>query len=384
MAVYKRGPVFWVRFKRKGQEYRCTTSTDDKRAAKAFERRYRDQVESAANLERSAAPPLSQLATADIRRALSRSLQPGAQLESTLATYWRRVTEALGDVTADKVTAASFESVIEHCRKRKMRSQSIRRVLAALARGIRLAGLTVPPVPNLSADAPRASQAGRLIPLADLRRWLAALESGYQDLALFALLTGLRAAELSRVTAAMLVTAPPGSNCPATLNLPAEVTKTRRPRTVGLTGEALAVAAKRATTVGPTAPLFTLAGHRRAFARAAKLAGLTITPHLRDTRHAYASLSLAGTGDLRATMEALGHSTLAAAGRYQHADEARTMAASVAVTTALAGGLKRRAVPAWCSTRVLDFSVHFETCRCMTLALKTFFGGHYKSRAQKG
>lgn len=322
MSLYRRNdsPVFWTRFKFRGREYRRSTGVVDKRSAKAFERKYRAGIEGTTTT-RTTTHTLPDMEALDIRRASNRRRDLGTQTLSTLRIAWGHLVAYYGALAPSRIDAEAVAAYVASRRSDGVRGQTIRRELATLRRGLVLAGIVPPQFPTVDSDTPRASQAGKYVEPGILTKWVAALPQDAHDVALFAALTGLRAQEISRVRLAWLATAPSG----VVLHLPADATKTRKARTIGLPAEAVAILKRypQGFQIDPTVL-------RRAFARASLAVGVGAI-HLRDLRHTYATLALEETGDLRATMEALGHTTLAAASRYQSSTTSRTTAVAMAV-----------------------------------------------------
>jgi integrase len=284
---------------------------------------------------------LSDLEARDVRRALSRSLTPGAQLGATLSIAWGHLKAHLVEANLEALTNADLQGYVEERRLAGVRSQTISRELAALARGLKLAGAPVPEMPRLRADTPKASQAGHLLTVPQIRAWVDALPPDFADLALVALSTGLRREEIARLQLAWLALLPLGSPVAAYLMLPTEATKSRKARTIGISSEGVAALHRCHPRMAEL-----MGTYRRASAKAAKVSGLPFAPHLRSLRHCYATMALQGTADPSAVQAALGHSDLRMANRYLSSTVDRTASAAAAVSVALAGGPRKRGVPA--------------------------------------
>jgi integrase len=336
MSLYKRKTsiVWWCRFQVKGREIRRSTGSTDRRQAEKEERRLRVEIEAAAPKRRTRQIGLADLAGLDIERGAAQGVS--ASQAKSIEYSWGKVVGHFGaDLAPEFVCFDSLEEFVAARRATDSRGQSIRKDLQALKRGLTIARRRgwireVPDFPKVRSDPPNPNQKGTLHAPAILRKWLAALPAEARDQAQFALLTGLRAAEISRVQPDWVESAPAGTHVPALLRIPAWACKTRRERVVGLTPVAFDIAANR------TAHL--RACHRKARNAATKQIGYAKNITLRDLRHTYGTLALQGTGDAIAAQSALGHSELATTQRYQTATLARTAAASIAVAAAMSVG----------------------------------------------
>lgn len=143
---------------------------------------------------------------------------------------------------------------------------------------------------------------------------------------IFDVLTGVRAAELKRVKIDWFRPVDIGPT-PYLLEFPAEATKNRKPRTVGISERAMAVVTARVQDglVGDSGLVFSQSGFKNQRKRASRELLGKDAPRitLRDLRHTYGTLSLWKGQDAKATMEALGHSDLAMTNRYQHSTTQR-------------------------------------------------------------
>ncbi len=347
MGLYKqpKSENWYVRFAFHGREYRRSTGTSDRREAEVVARRIRTDIEARRPVvARVTRVRLIDLVGFDVERAMAVGVTD-AQIAS-IALCWRHLCAHFGvDADPQAITYEALEAYLRHRRQSGARGQSLRKERQALSRGLKIAkrrGLIAEILedwPTIRNDPPNARQRGKLHPPDVIAQWLAALEAEPKGWAArrqaeVALLTGLRAHELRRLTWRWVVLARTDSEpVPAYLHLPAEATKTRQPRPIGLVPRALELLRELAQGKGPDEPL--LPGvYAKAFRHACVRMGYDQVITLRDLRHVHGTWGSC-TGDVRAVQAALGHADLHTTARYLHATVGRTAAISVAVAEEL-------------------------------------------------
>jgi integrase len=279
---------------------------------------------------------MSQLAAADISRARGEDVveEWAKTLENV---YWRNLLTHFG---AERDPGTLIYDEIEayvSVRRRKDRGQTVRREIQALKRGIEIAirrqWLDRPPCtfPKVRSDPPDRKQAGKWHDPSVLQQWLAELEPVARDAITFALLTGVRARELARVTSDWIESLTEG----VFLRLPAEAAKTGKERLIPLSNEAHELLARCKSFGG--------ACHRRTMIAAARRIGYNRTVTLRDLRHVFATI--AEQHDRKAAQDALGHTTERMTSRYLHSDPSRLAAIGAVVSLAFKGGTVEGAQP---------------------------------------
>lgn len=253
-----------------------------------------------------------------------------------MTEIWRAVIKTLGDPPAHRLTAKELNTYISKRRASGTRGQTIRRELQAIKRGFALANMPHPePWPTartdkrLRSDPKKQEQAGKLHDPAVVWRWLETLPQDARDEALFIWLTGLRLFECKRVLPDWVRGAGADSPVPAYLDLPAEATKTREARTVGLSQAALEIIQRRMTA--PGVQVFSQSNFKKSYRLAAKKIGYPARIIPRDLRHMHLTAGVQLTGDAKAAMEAAGHRDLTTTNRYLHSTEHRTGAIAAAV-----------------------------------------------------
>lgn len=241
----------------------------------------------------------------------------------------------------------SYARLVEYVDERvaEVKGQTVRKELQVLKRGLRLAkrhGYAVPRIddwPEVQSSPKNTAQAGSLHDPEVIQRWLDELHRsstlshrsslGPYLQASIAILTGLRATELRRLSVSWVEMLSEDSAVPALLRIPAEASKTRTERTVALTEAALDIIGQADELAELGAPLVP-GTHAKAYANAARRIGYSRTITLRDLRHCYATWA-SETGDLAAVSAALGHTDLRTTSRYVHGGGERTAIASSAV-----------------------------------------------------
>lgn len=353
MALYRRpgSRHWWTRIKVRGKTIRRTTGTEDQSEARAKAAEIEAAERKAAGSSRPAptggGPLIAELATADIEAAKARGV--ASATVDTLTIHWRalRWSDAFGGGhgRAGVVTRASLQAYALERRATGTRGQTIRRELRYLRRALvaaRERGESVPviePWPTVRSDAPHPTRRGREIPPHLVSRFVAELPAdGLREVYAFALLTGLRAEEIHRLTLAWVEGAPAGAPLPGVLHVPAHGAKTRRSRVVGLTESALAIL-QRLGTSDLDAPVFARQDRRVTVRLAAKRAGMAFAPTLRDCRTTHASLAAYTTGDAKAVQAALGHTDLGTTNGYMRSTLLRTLGVAASVEAIVTGGV---------------------------------------------
>lgn len=341
--IFKRGKkgTYYTRVYTNGKEYWRSLGTTDRKEAKERAARISAAVEQRANDSKpSAGLKLTDMAGLDVERAVAEGSDPEITI-SRLGYMWRSIIAVMGDLPVGKVNDRQVMSYIMARRSASIRGQTIRRELQTLRRGLLIAkkyGEHVQDIdwPKIKSDPPLSKQRGKLWPPATIMQVLEKLPVDAKDELLLCLYTGLRATELRRLRYDWIEPAPQGSPTPAVLRLPAEATKTRQPRIIGLTVEAMEIIRRRLAASGGKEPLvFDGTDYHKALALASKACGLSENLTKRDLRHTFATLALQGSGDAIAVQAALGHSNLSMTNRYQHSTVLRTASASAAVAALL-------------------------------------------------
>ncbi len=359
MSLYKRdsSQFYWCRFEIRGCEYRYSTGKIDRREAESEERRLRVEAEqNAPPVRRRGVGPLSDLAVEDIQR----SIREGADAtvnERTLTAHWTPLLHHFGqDRDVGSITVPDVEAYVlarrawpdRNGKPRRIRGQTIRRELACLHRAFKIAKkkgwVSVVPDrdewPKLKKDPPNAALRGKLrapellrklLSEANDRRLHGTTDATVRDHLVFAIVTGLRWAEIQRVTADWIEDDPP------LVRLPEADTKTGDPRYVGLPPEGAEAVARRRDVTVPGGLLFPHKSLGQWLRRWSAKNNVAPAVTLRDLRHTYSTLGLQHSGDAAAVQAAMGHRDLRTTQLYQSSTVARASAVGVAVAREVFG-----------------------------------------------
>lgn len=309
MTIVKRPEtnILYARFKLKGRAYLLSTGKTNQREAETWERRFRTKLEEQGDAP-TLIPTLAVLRDLDEKRMRAEGRAEAYITRGVLNNY-KWLIAYFSDVS--KVTDASLVEYVKHRQSLGRKRQTIAKELVCLKRGFQLAQIPGPTYwPKLSRDPADPKRSSKRHSAERFRKWLALLEGEAKDLALFALLTGLRREELYRVR--------PEDIDGSVLTVKEKVRRPE-PRRIWLS--------KTALTIVPRLPF--KSDHKKAHKTAAlQTQPKTTNITLRDCRAAFAtSGDLAG--DSRATDMAMGHSGVPA--RYQKSDLERLRRVAEAV-----------------------------------------------------
>ena len=322
--LYKRGNIWWHRFKHKGQEYRFTTGEKNRRAAEAQARRKRVEIEEASGPSvRRGGVALDVLEGLDIRRVQLDGCR--GRRTRDIEGLWRPMFDFFGQHhDVHELQAGHIHEYEGHRRKQGVRGQTIRREVQALKRGLKLAkrdriisGLPFDwdDVDTIKSDRPNARLKGKLWTASEINAILGNLSdkakrNGVHDQLRFIQLTGLRLGELRRVESSWVW----GS----ILTVPA-VGKNHDPRQIPLPPEATEIL-KRHDKSGPYWPR---GKHAKALKLACEKAGFDVVLTARDLRVWF--LTEAGKIDPVSAQKLAGHRNIATTSRYLGADQTRAL-----------------------------------------------------------
>lgn len=354
MGLYKRpdSAVWWCRFQVAGHEIKRSTRTEDRRAAAVEERRLRSYFESKAPRRRSRGRlTLADLGAKDCARAAAEGATQ-AHVDA-LESQWIFICKHFGaDSSASVLNHDSVNDYVVCRRRMGATGQTVVREVQAMKRACAIAHRTghLPVIPQtwprIRRDA-TSKRKGRLHPPQILSQWLAELPADARDEAELAVLTGLRAHELKRVTAQWVEPAPPelrAIGVPTVLRVPATAAKARRERVVPLVAAALAIIKRRVDHMEiKDAPILRQGSHKTAHRLARGRIGYRTPISLRDLRHTFGTLANRAVG-IDAARDGLGHATLATTNRYVSGDITRTAEATLAIA-ALVGTVRSAQSP---------------------------------------
>lgn len=329
-------PHFWhEKFKIDGTSREIHTGTADRAAAIVEGARRKIELRAALGAGFSRRCDLAKLAAAHIAESSAGrvSKERARVIEYQWAPVLRHFTPEFDPANL------TFELIEAYRDKRRetVRGQTIEREIWSLKEGLKIAkrrGLIRDyPVPlddwpRIGHDQKDERRAGKLHDPAVLQAVLAECDQDLRERIEFDARTGLRKHELLRLEYSWVEHPPQGLGMPAMLVVPAASAKTKKPRLIPLSPEALAILDTRHHRLGG-ARVFV--GDRkkalyRAIAAAKKKHGDMPNITLRDMRHAFLTAGEFATKDRKAAADVAGHARLKTTEIYLHSDLARLAA----------------------------------------------------------
>jgi integrase len=338
--LYRRGEVWWTKFKHGGRVYRLSTGEAAFAAARIQERRLRAEVALQTGPGGRQPSGVILAALEELHLEVIEGQGYDKRRIDTLRNQWRHLHRHLGEHRdAMTLTLAEVEDYEGRRRKEKhrgesTRGQTIRRERQSLIRALRMAvrrGL-LPSMPfdpglleRISGDPKKKSQQGKYREQAEIERVLTklsakAITAGHERMIRLVLKTGLRAEELARAAGFPLYPAPRGSGAKRMLRVPDDGTKSSDPRDLPLDAEAWGI-------FKAWRHRFAVADLAHSLERASKKAGIQPGVTLRDLRKTY--LSRAAADDLPAAQRLGGHRNVATTGLYVDTTRTRVVAAGL-------------------------------------------------------
>jgi integrase/recombinase XerD len=316
-TVYKRGQVWWVRFRLNGVHVRRSAKTTKKAEAQSYLLRLMEEHAEAA---RGGTPPRHLLTEAIERFFEECTLKPG-----TVETYRfnsRVCTRLLGHLHLDEIDRRALADFVATRKRTSVSDATIRRDLAFLGSVFTMASrwnwVDTSPVTAFNKKALKESRARtRFLTREEFGLLLRAASDDLKPILVLAVETGLRKEELLGLTAASIDL--------RRRELHLANTKTDAPRRVPLSPRALATIRELLEQRSrPRSPyLFCKAdggrigNPRKAFEGACARAGIADLRY-HDLRHTFASWWVQDGGDLYRLSRILGHATLQMTARYGH------------------------------------------------------------------
>jgi integrase len=324
-TVYQRGQTWWVQYSLRGQVYRESSHSPDRKVAlKLLKQRLGETSRG-----RVVGPIAEKVTLADMKEALltdyrlrgNRSVATAEHFARNLVAYFGETARAL-DITSDRIT-----SYAEARQKQGLANASINRETACLrhmfnlmAKAGRLSRDHVPAVPRLEEAAPRR---GFLEP-ADFARLRDALPAYLREPASFLYLSGWRKGAMRSLMWLRdfeLEFTSDGTLSGGTVTLQAENAKSKRASTLPLRGELLEVIRRAWANREPECPYvfhdgkLPIGDFRKAWASARETAGLDGTL-VHDMRRSCARNLVRSGVNERVAMAVTGHVTRSMFDRY--------------------------------------------------------------------
>lgn len=300
--LYKRGALWWCKFKIGGQEFRRSTRVSSKREAAEAERAIRAEIKRELDAGRS-----GRMVRRPFREALLKWVKEGAP--ASMLTHAKNVRPYLDDVPLNQVVPKAHD-MKAHMLERGLSPLTINRRLAVVRRVLNLAytdweWLQEPLAKKIRLFSEKGTSREVFLTPEEVERLAAAVYAINPEafkVVMLAAYTGLRRGEL-------LALKERNWN-PPYLVLDSKTTKSGRPRAVPVVEQVRDLV---------TLP-FNISKDRvsKVFAQARKVAGLP-NVRLHDLRHTYASW-LARNPDvpLSAIRDILGHHSLSVTSKYTH------------------------------------------------------------------
>ena len=316
-AVYKRGQVWWVRFRLNGVHVRRSAKTTKKGEAQTYLHRL---MEEQAQASLSEAIPRHLLTEAMDRFFEECTLKPG-----TIETYRfnsRTCTRLLGHLSLGEIDRRALADLVASRKRTGVSDATIRRDLAFLgavfAMAVRWGWVEASPITAFNKRALKESRARtRFLTREEFGLLHGAASNDLKPILVLAVETGLRKEELLGLTIPSIDL--------RRRELHLAHTKTNAPRRVPLSSAALTtireLLEKRSRPRSPylfcKADGGRIGNPRKAFEGACARAGLEDFRY-HDLRHTFASWWVQDGGDLYRLSRVLGHSTLQMTARYGH------------------------------------------------------------------
>lgn len=315
-GVYRRGDVWWVRFRRDGVHVRRSAKTTRKAEAQVFLHRLMEEYAQATRGE----PTVRHLLT----DAMERFFEESTLRAGTIETYRynsRVLTRLLGHLHLDEIDRRALAEFVATRKRTGVTDATIRRDLALIGSiftaAIRWGWVDTSPVTQLNKRSLKeSSPRTRFLTREEFVRLSNAASDDLKPILALAVETGLRKEELLGLTLTSIDL--------RRRELRLTVTKTGRPRQVPLSSGALETIKGLLERSRPRSPyLFCksdgsrIGDPKKAFAGACRRAGIEDF-RFHDLRHTYASWWVQDGGDLYRLSRILGHTTLQTTSRYAH------------------------------------------------------------------
>jgi integrase len=351
---HEQSSLVWCELWIKGRRFRRSTDERDQEAAETAGRRIRVELEA----QLDGAPPLADKllfletwAARDVQqcRDSAKNERSPASVESSWVQIMKHLGCELRLTDIDIGTLREYRTLRRT--KDEARDQTIVREWHALRRAFRGAlelkrvqehRDTADHLRNMLATWPkmgsrdRADQGrrGHLRTPEEIQAVCARADAEVRDKLLFALMTGLRAEELSRIKFAWFEEAPPGHDVPAILRFPSEAAKTLDGGgTLGVPELALEIV-KRRFQGDTNATVFTNEVHKTQLRNISKELGIEPRLKFRDMRTTHITWAKEGTGRIDVSQAAARHSdprtTMRYIRQYELNPDALAAAAAVA------------------------------------------------------
>ena len=316
-AVYKRGSVWWVRFRLNGVHVRRSAKTTKKVEAQAYLHRLVEEHSQAARGE--------VLSRHLLNEAIARFFEEASLKAGTLEGYGshsRTIGRLLGHLHLDEMTRRVLADFVATRKRTGVTDATIRRDLAVLgsvcSMAVRWGWIETSPISTFNKRALKVSRPRvRFLSREEFSRLHEAASAELKSILVLSVETGLRKEELLGLTVAGIDL--------RRRELHLEHTKTDTPRRVPLSPAALSTirdileqrSRPRSAYLFCKSDGTRIGNPRKAFEGACARAGIEDF-RFHDLRHTFASWWVQQGGDLYRLSRILGHSSLLMSSRYAH------------------------------------------------------------------
>jgi integrase/recombinase XerD len=317
-SVYRRGSVWWVRFRFGGQHIRCSAKTTKKAEAQAYLHRLLEEYAQKSRGENDAPRRL-------LPEAMERFFEEATLKPRTLESYRfnsKVCARLMGHLHLDEISRRTLSEFVSTRKRSGVTDATIRRDLAFLSSVFSMASrwgwVDTNPVTALNKKSLKESRPRtRFITREEFARLHEAASDDLKPILILAVETGLRKEELLGLKTSSIDF--------RRRELHLEITKTNTPRRVPLSAKAMETIREllEQRSRPRSSYLFCKADGRRsgnpkkAFWGACRRAGIEDF-RFHDLRHTFASWWVQGGGDLYRLSRVLGHTTLQMSARYGH------------------------------------------------------------------
>jgi integrase len=197
--IFQRGNLLWIAYYLRGEEYRESTGTNDRKQAERFLRRRLDEVGAdRMGAKRFVAPRHERMIVAELLDGLKADYQLRGKWGERAASTVKMVHQVFGHIRAIELSAEDIAAFQLELREKGYRDATINRFCQVLGQSFKLAierrQLASAPVIRHLSEADNARTG--FFTEAEIRRVISHLPDHLQDFTLFAYISGMRRGEV--------------------------------------------------------------------------------------------------------------------------------------------------------------------------------------------